>query len=119
MRGEEMIEHYAKEFDNSLLRDDGFIEYVARQAKLEFAEKIAGLVFQNEDAEHIFSYKGAKATENRERMTTILKVGVSVEELTRCKDCKSYDPDDEWCGKHELIMYAKDFCSYGKRRNDD
>lgn len=113
-----MIEHYAKEFDNSLLKDDGFIEYVARQTKLEFAEKIAGLVFQNEDAEHIFSYKGARTTENHERQTITLKVAVSVEELTRCKDCKFRDCDI-FCNKFRSFMEDDFYCAFGERRNND
>ena len=36
-------------------------------------------------------------------------------EVVRCKDCKKYDADKNWCRCHMTVMREDDFCSYGER----
>lgn len=40
-------------------------------------------------------------------------------EVCRCKDCKHWDKDFNWCDKKRIHMEADDFCSYGERREGE
>ena len=44
-------------------------------------------------------------------------------DLVRCRECKYYirdeENDDDYCGIHSIGIYADDFCSYGKRNDDE
>lgn len=47
-----------------------------------------------------------------------------LKEVVRCEDCKHSSgtrmkPNTCVCFKNGVIMFADDFCSYGKRRSDD
>lgn len=37
-------------------------------------------------------------------------------EIIRCRECKAYDSECEWCGGLGLEMKPDDFCSYGSRK---
>lgn len=36
--------------------------------------------------------------------------------VIRCKDCKFWDDDFNWCDRKAVRMQEDDFCSYGERK---
>lgn len=45
-------------------------------------------------------------------------LSVNAVEVVRCRDCKHWDKDFNWCDKKRIHMEADDFCSYGERKTD-
>ena len=39
-------------------------------------------------------------------------------DIVRCRECKAYDSECEWCGGLGLEMKPDDFCSYGEREGE-
>ena len=39
-------------------------------------------------------------------------------DIVRCKECKAYDLEFEWCKALGLNMNPDDFCSYGEREGE-
>ena len=39
--------------------------------------------------------------------------------VVRCKDCKFWDGDFNWCDRKAVRMQEDDFCSYGERKDND
>jgi hypothetical protein len=37
--------------------------------------------------------------------------------VVRCKDCKFWDGDFNWCDRKCVRMQENDFCSYGERKS--
>lgn len=40
-------------------------------------------------------------------------------EVIRCKDCKFWDDDFNWCDRKAVRMQEDDFCSYGERKTEN
>ena len=36
--------------------------------------------------------------------------------IVRCKECKYYEAEEDWCYWRDEAITADDFCSYGERR---
>lgn len=54
-----------------------------------------------------------------ERLADLL-IENDVVEVVRCKDCANYSNNSELCYIFKgLLFYENDFCSYGKRRQDE
>lgn len=34
--------------------------------------------------------------------------------LIRCKECKHFERENDYCSLHEMGIYADDYCSYGR-----
>ena len=43
---------------------------------------------------------------------------LGITEVVRCKDCKFWDGDFNWCDRRAVRMQEEDFCSYGERKDN-
>jgi hypothetical protein len=78
-------------------------------AEKEYIEREKALSAQN---------KAMNLSEMRERLKRI--PAADVRPVVQCRDCKSYNkPRLGFCETHLVRMHRDDFCSYGKKREEN
>ena len=98
-------------------------EYIEKQSIIDAVRKEFDLYYQ------IPIYPGDKEVQNliaRVNRVVLENPAADVVEVVRCKDCKRWmintgiaDSPNGHCFEHGICTNGHDFCSYGKRKEQD
>lgn len=98
--------------------DTGFKEYIIKHLSTELVDRIMTIL--EHEPEIVIRQSDLLVEEFMPTNSVMYRRFVEWNRLVRCKDCRFYDPEDNWCRRLGLCgaFNAESFCSHGERRED-